>query len=190
MNKFTLNDILTFPNLLSFLRIPMAFLFYYFYNWGNTTGIVLSAVTLLVSALTDLLDGKIARHFNQVSEFGKILDPVADKITQATFILCLFQHYPATIPLFIFFVIKEVTIAIFALIAVTKSGENHGALIYGKINTVLLYICLGLLLFFVGMPAYMANLILDIAFLSLFMAMTLYLIAYVRIILSHRKPKK
>ena len=124
MNKFTLHDILTFPNLLSFLRIPMAFLFYYFYNWGNGVGVILAAVTLL--------DGKIARHFDQVSEFGKILDPVADKITQATFILCLFQHYPSTIPLFIFFVIKEVTIGIFALIAVTKSGENHGALIYGK----------------------------------------------------------
>ena len=52
MNKFTLHDILTFPNLLSFLRIPMAFLFYYFYNWGNGTGVILAAVTLLVSALT------------------------------------------------------------------------------------------------------------------------------------------
>ena len=181
MNKFTMTDILTLPNLLSFLRIPMAFLFYYFYNWGNGTGVILAAVTLLVSALTDLLDGKIARHFHQVSEFGKILDPVADKVTQATFILCLFRHYPATIPL---------TIAIFALIAVTKSGENHGALIYGKVNTVLLYICLGLLLFWVGMPGYVASLILDVAFLSLFMAMTLYLIAYVRIISVHRKPKE
>ena len=190
MNKLTLHDILTFPNLLSFLRIPMAFLFYYFYNWGNGVGVILAAVTLLVSALTDLLDGKIARHFDQVSEFGKILDPVADKITKATFILCLFQHYPSTIPLFIFFVIKEVTIGIFALIAVAKSGENHGALIYGKVNTVLLYICLGLLLFWVGMPTYVASLILDIAFLSLLGTMTLYLIAYVRIILSHRKPKK
>ena len=82
------------------------------------------------------------------------------------------------------------TIAIFALIAVTKSGENHGALIYGKVNTVLLYICLGLLLFWVGMPGYGASLILDGAFLSLFMAMTLYLIAYVRIISVHRKPKE
>lgn len=72
----------------------------------------------------------------------------------------------------------------------TKSGENHGALIYGKVNTVLLYICLGLLLFWVGMPTYVASLILDIAFLSLLGTMTLYLIAYVRIILSHRKPKK
>ena len=55
---------------------------------------------------------------------------------------------------------------------------------------MLLYICLGLLLFWVGMPGYVASLILDIAFLSLFMAMTLYVIAYVRIILLHRKPKQ
>ena len=70
MNKFTMTDILTLPNLLSFLRIPMAFLFYYFYNWGNGTGVILAAVTLLVSALTDLLDGKIARHFHQVRSGG------------------------------------------------------------------------------------------------------------------------
>lgn len=190
MNKFTSHDVFTFPNLLSFLRIPLAFLFYYFYSWDTVTGVALSVVTLLVSALTDLLDGKIARHFNQVSDFGKVLDPIADKITQATFILCLFQHYPSTIPLFIFFVIKEVTIGIFALIAVKRSGVNQGALIYGKVNTVLLYICLGLLLFFVGMPTYLANLILDIAFISLLLSMTLYLIAYIRIILSHRGPKK
>ena len=87
MKKFPLHDIFTFPNFLSFLRIPMAFLFYHFYNWNNLKGLLLAVLFLMLSAITDLLDGKIARHFHQVSEFGKILDPVADKITQATFIL-------------------------------------------------------------------------------------------------------
>lgn len=187
MNKFSLHDILTIPNLLSLLRIPLAFLFYYFYTWNNLKGLILSILILLVSALTDMLDGKIARHFHQISEFGKILDPIADKITQATFIFCLFNRYPAIIPLFIFFLVKETTIAVFALIAVRRSGENQGAMIYGKVNTVLLYICLGILLFAIDLPQRVANVIMCIAFLSLLQALVLYLIAYIKIILSHRK---
>lgn len=187
MNKFTLHDIFTIPNLLSLLRIPLAFLFYYFYTWDNLKGLILAILILLLSALTDMLDGKIARHFNQISEFGKILDPVADKITQATFIFCLFNRYPATVPLFIFFLIKEITIAIFALMAVRLSGENQGAMIYGKVNTVLLYICLGILLFVIDLPQNVADLLLFIASLSLLQALVFYLIAYSRIILSHRK---
>ena len=129
MNKFTLHDFLTFPNLLSFLRIPMAFLFYYFYNWGNGVGVILAAVTLLVSALTDLLDGKIARHFDQVSEFGKILDPVADKNLSHLHPLSL-QHYPSTIPLFIFFVKRGDHRHLRPHRRDQEPGENHGALIY------------------------------------------------------------
>lgn len=187
MKKFPLHDIFTFPNFLSFLRIPLAFLFYYFYNWNNLNGLLLAVLILLLSAVTDLLDGKIARHFHQVSDFGKILDPVADKITQATFIFCLLSRYPATLPLLVFFLIKEVTVSIFALVAVRRSGENHGAMIYGKVNTVLLYICLGILLFFVHLPLRIANCILLVSFLSLFLSMTLYLVAYLRIILLHRE---
>ncbi len=187
MNKFPLHDIFTFPNLLSFLRIPMAFLFFYFYNWNTLKGLLMAVLILLLSALTDLLDGKLARHFHVVSEFGKILDPAADKITQACFILCLFHHYPATLALFIFFLVKEVTIAIFGFVAVRRSGENQGALIYGKVNTVLLYICLGILLFFINLPLQLANFILLVSFLSLLLSMTLYLIAYIKIILFHRE---
>lgn len=167
----------------------MAFLFYHFYNWNNLKGLLLAVLFLMLSAITDLLDGKIARHFHQVSEFGKILDPVADKITQASFILCLLHRYPITLALFIFFVIKEITISIFALVAVRRSGENQGAMIYGKVNTVLLYICLGILLFFIDLPLRVVNGILLVAFLSLFLAMLLYLIAYIRIILLHRKTE-
>ena len=189
MKKFPLHDIFTFPNFLSFLRIPMAFLFYHFYNWNNLKGLLLAVLFLMLSAITDLLDGKIARHFHQVSEFGKILDPVADKITQATFILSLLNRYPATLAVFIFFVVKEVTISIFALVAVRRSGENKGAMIYGKVNTVLLYICLGILLFFIDLPLRVANCILLLSFFSLFLSMTLYLIAYIRIILLHREKE-
>ena len=187
MKRFSPHDIFTVPNLLSLLRLPMAFCFYYYYNWNNLKGLLLAVLFLLLSALTDLLDGMIARHFRQISDLGKILDPVADKVTQATFLLCLLNRYPVTVWLFAFFVIKEVTISIVALVAVRRSGANNGAMIYGKINTVLLYICLGALLFFIDLPQRAANVILAVAFLSLLQSMVLYLIAYIRIILRHRK---
>ena len=189
MKNDWLHDVFTLPNFLSILRIPLAFCFYYFYNWKTMRGLLLAALFLLLSALTDLLDGKIARQFNQISEFGKLLDPLADKITQATFLLCLLGRYPVTIWLLIFFLIKEITISIVAFMAVRRSGENRGAMIYGKVNTVLLYLCLGLLLVFVRMPLRVAYCILLVAFLSLFLSMTLYLITYIRIILHHRDRK-
>lgn len=189
MKKFPKKEFFTLPNLLSFLRVPMAACFYFFYNWNNLSGLLLAVLFLILSAITDLLDGKLARHFGQVSEFGKILDPVADKITQATFILCLLHRYPVTFWLFILFLIKELTISIVAFVAVRRSGKNNGAMIYGKINTVLLYICLGALLFLIDLPRQVSNFILIVAFLSLTMSMILYLIAYIRIILRHRKDK-
>lgn len=187
MKKFPLHDIFTFPNFLSFLRIPMAFLFYHFYNWNNLKGLLFAVFILLLSAVTDLLDGKIARHFHQVSEFGKILDPVADKITQASFILCLLNRYPATLGPVHLLCDQRDYHQHFCPVAVRRSGNNQGAMIYGKVNTVLLYICLGILLFWIDLPLQVANCILLVAFVSLLSAMLLYLIAYIRIILLYRE---
>ncbi len=81
---------LTVPNLLSVIRIILvpvfAVLFYKDYlGWA--------VLALFLSALSDFLDGKIARRFNQVSELGKVLDPVADKITQITIAVMLFVFF-------------------------------------------------------------------------------------------------
>ena len=84
--------ILTIPNLLSLIRILLIPLFVWFYLRKNN--IPATVITLLASALTDALDGVIARRFNMISDFGKALDPFADKLTQFAMLCCLLIRFP------------------------------------------------------------------------------------------------
>ena len=86
------NKILTVPNLLSLFRlllIPVIVWLYWFQKDYFPAGAL-----LILSGLTDLADGYIARHFNAVSNVGKILDPIADKLTQAAMLFCLVTRFP------------------------------------------------------------------------------------------------
>ena len=88
----TENKILTIPNLLSLFRlilIPVIIWLYWFRKDYFPAGVL-----LIISGLTDLADGYIARHFNAVSNVGKILDPIADKLTQAAMLFCLVTRFP------------------------------------------------------------------------------------------------
>ena len=82
----TKNKILTIPNLLSLFRLCLIPVFMWLYCVEKNylwTGII-----LIISGLTDTVDGFVARHFNMISDLGKILDPVADKLTQAAMLFC------------------------------------------------------------------------------------------------------
>ena len=86
--------ILTIPNLLSAFRLVLAGVFAAVYLHAKTRQDYHIAVGILVlSGVTDCADGKIARHFHMISELGKILDPIADKLTQAVVAFCLAEHY-------------------------------------------------------------------------------------------------
>ena len=76
----------TIPNWLSFARIIMVPVFaYLFLNDSIPNNIIWAVFVLALSGLSDCLDGKIARRFNQISELGKVLDPVADKLTPVSY---------------------------------------------------------------------------------------------------------
>ena len=90
-------NIFTIPNILSVFRLLLLPVIVYTYM--NQKDYVLTGILLLISGLTDLLDGYIARTFNMMSDLGKILDPVADKATQAVVLLCLMTRFSwLTIP--------------------------------------------------------------------------------------------
>ena len=89
------NKILTIPNLLSLFRLCLIPVFMWIYCVEKNylwTGII-----LIISGLTDTVDGFVARHFNMISDLGKILDPVADKLTQAAMLFCLLTRFPLMI---------------------------------------------------------------------------------------------
>lgn len=122
--KLDKKQIFTIPNLLSTFRIVLAFVFLAaFYQSGASGRSNLLTAIILLSALTDFLDGKIARKFNMVSELGKILDPIADKITQGVLILCLMKEYSLLKWLFLLFAVKE---AFMGIVGVKVLKKNPG----------------------------------------------------------------
>ena len=140
----------TIPNILSVFRICLIPVFIWLYL-GRNDGLW-TAIILIVSALTDIADGYIARHFNMVSDLGKALDPIADKLTQAAMLTCLVLRVPLmAIPLGLM-VVKEITLGILSLETIKRTGEVHSARWYGKVTTVLLYATMILHLLWSGMP--------------------------------------
>ena len=145
-------DILTIPNLLSLFRLVLIPVYVAIYlNAQTNTDYFLAAAILAVSCLTDLIDGKIARHFNMISTLGKILDPLADKITQFALILCLASKYPVLWLLVGLFVIKESFQLIAGGINLRKGIMLKGALISGKICTTVLFVSLIILVLMPGL---------------------------------------
>ena len=134
----------TIPNLLSVIRILLipvfAVLFYKEeYGWA--------VLTLVLSGLSDFFDGKIARKFNQISALGKILDPVADKLTQVTLAVLLFVSFnnanDATLKafswVFLVFIIKEAVMVLGGAVMLACGIRPGAAEIYGKVATFAFY---------------------------------------------------
>lgn len=136
-------EIWTIPNLLSLFRlilIPVYIIIYI--NATEPADYYIAAGILAVSCLTDLVDGKIARHFNMISHVGKVLDPLADKATQFALIVCLTVRHPDLLSLVILFVIKEGFQLIAGLLTLRKGKMLSGARFTGKISTTVLFISL------------------------------------------------
>ena len=101
-------EICTIPNLLSVFRLALIPVYLRIYlNADSSEDYTLAAVVLAVSCLTDLVDGKIARKFNMVSRVGKVLDPLADKLTQLGLLICLSRRRTILKYLLVIFLIKE-----------------------------------------------------------------------------------
>ena len=147
-------EILTIPNLLSLFRlvlIPVYILIYL--NASKPEHYYLAGGILAVSCLTDLIDGKIARHFNMTSTVGKILDPLADKATQFTLILCLAIRYRVLWLIVALFVLKESFQLIAGLLTLREGKMLTGALFSGKLCTAVLFLSLILLVLIPELPS-------------------------------------
>ena len=173
-------EILTVPNLLSLFRlllIPVYMVIYLNAN-GNQTNYYIAGAILAVSCLTDMIDGKIARHFNLITNVGKLLDPVADKATQFTLIVCLASRYPVLYYVIALFVVKE-AFQIFAAYWLYRKGKVlKGALISGKICTTVLFFSLIAMVIFPWLTQEQVQVIAVIDLIFMVMAFTEYAITY------------
>ena len=137
----------TIPNWLSFIRIALIPVFAVLFVQGHQ---LVAVIVMICAALTDLFDGKIARKFKQVSNLGKILDPIADKLSQmAIVIVLLYTYWENPIKyLFFFFIVKEVLMLLGGALLLSKGMRPTAAEIWGKVATNVFYIAMIIILAF------------------------------------------
>lgn len=131
------------PNKLTVFRIilvPIMVIVSFFDIPGNVLGIPVKMIILdlifIIASITDKLDGTLARKNNQVTNFGKFLDPIADKILVVAALIMFVEmgKLPAWIPIIVIF--REFAVSGYRLIAVQNNGKVIAANIWGKLKTV------------------------------------------------------
>ena len=136
-------DIFTIPNLLSLFRLVLIPVYATVYlNATQNYQFILAGFILAVSYLTDMIDGKIARKYGMITTLGKVLDPLADKLTQLTLTICLSMKYPVLYPVLGLFIMKELFQLVIGVAFLRKGKMLPGALLAGKVCTTVLFISL------------------------------------------------
>ena len=129
------------PNCLCFFRILLIPLFLYVYFVADLKNrYIVAAFVLVISGISDFLDGFIARKFNMVTDFGKFIDPVADKLTQFVVAITLLFSYPLAWVLLIIIILKDLMLAIVGLYLYDYGLKITGAFWWGKIATAYFYV--------------------------------------------------
>ena len=125
------------PNNLTILRVIMVpfFVLFMLTDIGGTANKWISLILFVVASLTDLLDGKIARKYNLVTNFGKFMDPLADKLLVCSAMICLIEMNKLDAWIVIVIISREFIISGFRLVA-SDSGVVIAASYWGKFKTV------------------------------------------------------
>ena len=174
-------EVFTVPNFLSLFRLILIPVYIVLYQRAiDPADYIIAAAILAVSCLTDMIDGKIARHYNQITTIGKILDPFADKATQFSLILCLSTKHSVLWYLVGLFVVKESFMLIAGGIRFKKGRMLKGALMSGKVCTTVLFVSLILLVLLPELQTFTVNIIALIDTLFMFFAFADYVLAYIR----------
>ena len=182
-------DIFSIPNILSFVRILLIPIFVWLYVTAGTSGeYYLAAAVVVASGITDFLDGQIARRCNMITEFGKFLDPLADKLTQGTLFLCIAINYPLMWILLAIWLLKDGFMAIMGLVLLkTKQTKLDGARWYGKVCTALIYAVMIALLLFPDMPEPLAAGGVFTCIFMVLMCLVMYLADYARVLRGEKR---
>ena len=162
------------PNKLTLLRVILVPVFMAVLYWDFPGATWAALVIFILASLTDLLDGQIARRFNQVSDLGKLLDPIADKLTQGAMLICLVKRFPRFwIPL-ILMIAREAFVGVTSLLAIKKSGHVEGAEMHGKVATVMLYALALSHLLFGDMPRALSDALIAVTTAAMAVSFVLY----------------
>lgn len=187
-NKDPKNRILTIPNVLSTIRIllvPVLVWLYYVKQDNMQT-----AAVLLLSGATDIADGYIARHFNMSSNLGKIIDPIADKLTQGAMLLCLIFEFPWMLAPLVLLIGKEIIMGYTGVMVIKRTGKVHGAKWHGKVATVLLYSMMFMHIVWADIPKTVSDASIIICIIMMVLSLVLYVLRNMKAIKEGRKDEK
>ena len=176
MRHISKKELLSIPNLMGYFRLIMIPVFVWLYLKASTDAdYYRAAIVMGISSITDMFDGMIARKFNMITEFGKFLDPLADKLTHGAILLCLWSRYPLILLLLVLFVLKEGFMLIMGAIKLREGKKLNGAKWFGKCCTALLFVVLFLLLLFPHMSLVTVNVLILLCAAAMFITLLLYI---------------
>lgn len=177
------NGIMTIPNLLSLFRLCLIPLIVWLYGTEESN---LDALLLLIlSGLTDVADGIIARKCGMVSDFGKAFDPIADKLTQLAMLFCLCKRFPRMLIPLVVLAVKELTAGILGLVTIKKTASVPSAVWHGKLTTLFLYATIGLHFLWTGIPRAVSDACIVLCTGMMLVSAVLYGIKNVRAMQKH-----
>ncbi len=140
-------NLFNIPNCLCYFRILLIPIFLYVYFGSEFEyHFIIAAFVLVLSGISDFLDGFIARKYDMVTDFGKLIDPIADKLTQFTIAITLLFNYPLVWLLLIIIVLKDGMLGIVGLYLYDYGLKIQGASWWGKIATAYFYVVVILLI--------------------------------------------
>ena len=177
--------VLTIPNILSFFRLALIPLFVALYVKNLYVAYL---VVLGVSGVTDVIDGYIARHFGMISNVGRILDPVADKLTQIGVMACVCFKYHQMLIVLCLLVVKELANGIIGLIMMHRNRDALDSEWHGKLTTVVIYFTIvAHLLWRDNIPAALSYAMIALCVVTMIISFILYTVNNVKIIKNDKK---
>lgn len=158
------------PNIITTCRLLLVPIFAYMMACDNYFA---AAIIFIISGVSDVIDGYIARHFNMITRFGMIYDPFVDKLMQITAIVCLVIKDIIPPWLLIFVLLKEVSMILVGGILYIKKIEIKSNK-YGKAATVIFYAGVLLLITWKSMPSVVFSLVISLMILAMLVAAIYY----------------
>lgn len=189
--SFKPRDLVTVPNLITYVRFLLVPPFVYFFLKENY---IMAGVMIGLSGLSDCFDGFFARKLNQVTSLGKILDPIADKVTLIAVAVCMLIYMPAILPIMLVLVVKEFLMLLGGFVLLIKKIAPPPANIFGKVATLVFYftICIIIFLKAVFQIEIMSLIVIGsiIVALTMLVALVQYAVMFVKLLKQNSKTEE
>ena len=185
--SFKPRDLLTVPNLITFVRFLLVPPFVWFFLNENY---IMAGLMVGLSGLSDCFDGFFARKLNQVTSFGKILDPIADKVTLIAVAVCMVIYLPAILPIMLVLVAKEFLMLLGGFILLLRKMTPPAANIFGKVATVVFYFVICLIIFIKIMTGHENMVMITVGLVLVTLAMLTALAQYAVVFVRMNQSKK